>query len=149
MKKFKFRLQSLLRYREFLERRAQLEAADIQSRIRICEDAIRRHREQYDSILKDFEKELQRGIRSERYTSFTAYLGKIESDMETDIQHRKKLFDELARKQQELMKRSVHKKVMVNFKQKQTESYYSRMLKDIQKETDEMIIMRKTRDGQI
>lgn len=149
MKKFQFRLQFLLRYREYRERLIQLELAQIRAQIQACETRLNGYRNQFDETLYRLEHELDKGIEANRYMSFNDYLAGIESNIEQEKSRRQNLIDTQKRKQNELLKWTVDKKILIHLKQRQKEAYYSRMLKNSQKETDDMLIVRKARGKQL
>mgnify|MGYP001320485498 CR=1 FL=1 len=139
-------MQALLRYREYLERRMQLEVAKIRSDILECDDCILHCKGTIDDALQHLDRETVCGIDSTRYLHYTAYLTGMESLLESQNLRRKKLLQVLGRKQEKLLKQSVKKKALENLKEHRKEKYYRQVRKYEDKETDDASILKKARD---
>jgi flagellar export protein FliJ len=139
-------MQSLLRYRQYLERRMQLEVAKVQSDISECDDCIKKCKSSIDGTFQHLEKETVSGIDGGRYLHYTAYLAGLGSFLESQNLRRKKLFQVLSKKQQKLSQQSVKKKALENLKEHRKEEYYRDLMKCQDKETDDTNILRKARD---
>ena len=70
----------------------------------------------------------------------------MESFVKSEGVRRQELLHVLTKKQKELERKTISKKVMENLKDRRKEEYYKAMLKDMYKETDDMIILRKAKD---
>lgn len=145
MKRFQFRLEPLLRYREYLEQQAQQEVAKVRSEILACEERIAKYEKDSAETAQELDEEVASGIDSKRYQHYTRYLEGIESSLETENMNRKELLKLLSEKQKQLTQRSVDKKVLEKLKNRRRENYYREALKTLQKETDDMIVVRKAR----
>ncbi len=146
MKKFQFRLESLLRFRAFGERMAQIAVAGAQLNIRECEASIKQSEKDLVFTAKKLDTEMSSGIDANRYQWYTSYIAGIETFLEAERKRLEKLLKILVEKQKKLAQKSMEKKVMGNLKDRKKEEYYSDMVKSIQKETDDTIIIRKARD---
>ena len=146
MKKFQFRLQPLLRYREYLERLAKIEVSNVLIDIAESEKRIDHAKDSRSVTATRLDEESSRGISSERFRLFTNYIEGIEAFLETENEHRRQLLELLVEKQKKLTQKSVEKKVLENLKKKRKEQYYGELRKSIQKEADDTIIVRKARD---
>ncbi|HIJ55063.1 MAG TPA: flagellar export protein FliJ [Deltaproteobacteria bacterium] len=143
MRLFKFRLESLLRYREHLAEQTQLEVARIRSDILVCEDRIARLEMSYAHTAEELDQKMGSGIDVKQYKQFTHFLAGIESNIESENMQRRELLKRLEEKQKELKQRTTDKKTLENLKNQRREDYYQKMLKLDQKESDEMVILRQ------
>lgn len=143
MKRFQFRLEPLLRYREHLLQQAQLEVARVRADLLACEERILQHEKDYQETGQELDGEIAAGIESKRYKHYTAYLAGVESNLAAENQRRKELLKRLDEKHRHLLQRSIDKKVLENFKNRRREDYYRQSLKTIQKESDDTSILRK------
>ena len=143
MKRFKFRLDPVIRYREYRERIAQIGLARetqalVESKNRISEiEQARRY------TVSELDSEQKQGIEVDRHLIFTAYLqglrDEIESERERLVEIDKRIREKLEAAKVETMK----KKTLEWIKQIQ----YSKHLKWInraeQKAADELIGLKK------
>ncbi len=146
MKRFRFRLASLLRYRQYLERKAQLEVARVRSDIVACDRRIGQLKNDFEAAGRRLETEAETGVDAVRYLLFTNYLSGIDSFIEAENERRKRFLKELAKKQKILAERSMEKKILENLEERKKEAYYHEMLTAERKEADDTIILRKARD---
>jgi flagellar protein FliJ len=144
MKKFKFRLEPVMRYREFLERQKQLEVAKARSDVVTCEASIERTRSAFIETVGELEKEAGLGMDAARFLQFRGYMSGLEAFEASEIKRRSKLLGVLVERQKELTKKSVEKKVMEKLKVRYREEYYTAMFKEEQKGLDDMIVIRGT-----
>lgn len=145
MKKFKFRLEPLMRYREFLERQKQLEVAKARSDVLSCEQSIERTRIAFSETVNLLEDDLGKGMDAVRFLRVKNYLSGLESFENTEKERRSKLIGILTQRQKELEKKSIEKKAIEKLKLKQKEEYYTVMNKEEQKSLDDIIILRQAR----
>jgi len=143
MKRFQFRLDPLLRYREFLMEQAQQEVATVRVAVQACEERIARHEKAYDETAHELDQEMSAGVDVKRYKHYTDYLAGIESDLKKEQHALKELLTHLEEKQAQLSQRSIDKKVLENLKNRRREEYYREMMDTMQKETDDIVIVRK------
>ncbi len=145
MRRFQFRLASLLRYREYLEKQAKQAVASVRSDIVQCEERIARYETEQAETTKALEEEIATGIDSKRYTHYTDFIESIDAGIQTEAVHREALRTLLLEKQKQLAQRSVDKKVLEKLKDRRREEYYQEALRTFQKETDDMIVTRNER----
>jgi flagellar FliJ protein len=142
MKKFKFRLDSLLRYRSFLEHQKRLEVAaahnDVlasQNRILEMEQAARSTGDTRDAILSS-------GMDSMQLQWFNNYLNGLSSLRVSEEAQHETLKQTLIRKQQELTEKAAARKAVENLKERRKEAYYREALRLEQQGIDELVILR-------
>ena len=145
MKKFKFRLEPLLRYRAYLEEQKKLEVAKAGADVLECEQAIVRCQLAVDHTQTRLSADLESGVDATRFHLFCNYLSGLEQTTDLEQNKLQDLSALLAAKKEELAKQSVERKVIGNLKKRQKESYYTEMLKDEQKALDDTVILRHIR----
>ncbi len=100
----------------------------------------------YDETSGEFNDEMSRGISSDRFHFFTDYLSSVESLIEREEQKKEAFAGILKEKQIVLKQKSIERKTIEKLKEKQKSEYYDKMLKDMQKEVDDMVIIRQKRE---
>jgi len=145
MKKFQFKLESLRRYREFLERQKQLEVSKARSDVLSCEEAIEKTRAAHAETVGNLEADLGRGMDAARFLQAVNYMSGLESFAASEEKRRVGLLKTLTRRQEELARKSVEKKAIERLKERQKEEYYTAMLKEEQKNMDDTVILRQAR----
>lgn len=145
MKKFRFRLEPIMKYREFLERRKQLEVAKARSDVFSCEEAIQETRAAFSETVSSLEADLSEGMDAARFLQIRNYLSGLEFFEISEEKRRIGLLKVLTRRQEELARKSVEKKAIEKLKTRQREEYYTAMLKEEQKTMDDTIILRHAR----
>ena len=145
MKKFKFRLEPLMRYREFLERQKKLEVAKARSDVLSCEQSIEQAHAAFLETVNLLEDDLGKGMDAVRFLQVQNYLSGLESFEKMERKRRGKLLGVLSQRQKELAKKSVEKKAIEKLKLRQKEEYYTLMSKEEQKSLDDIIILRQAR----
>jgi flagellar protein FliJ len=145
MKRFQFRLESLLRYREHLLEQAQQEVARIRADILACDERIAHMEKDSAETDQELDKEVSAGIDVKRYQHYTKYLEGIESNIGRENLRQKQLMKLLEEKQKHLHQRAVDKKVLENLKNRRRDDYYKDLIQTLHKETDDTVIVRQAR----
>ncbi len=146
MKKFKFSLESLLSYKTHLELIAKQETAVARAAVNKCRNRIDTCRNNIKETQIKLVKETEEGIPMERYKIHTDFLDGSEREIEYLFGELIKLNEVLQKKQEILKRKSIEKKTIENLKEKKKTEYYFAMEKEIQKQTDDMIIVKKSRE---
>jgi flagellar protein FliJ len=146
VKRFCFRLESLLRYRQYLERKSQLEVARVRAEIMACERRIDQLKKDAEVAGVDLAMESEAGVDAGRFLLFTNYLSGIDSVIAMEDERRKTHMTELVRKQKVLAEKSRDKKMLDNLKERRKTEYYQEMLAAERKEADDTVILRKARE---
>ena len=146
MKRFRYRLEPILKYRKHMERTAQLETAKASSAVSECRHTIDMLNLDYHQHALELEKKMTSGIDAEHYLVYRSYMNGMEAAIDGEEERHKQLKKILRKKQDVLKERSISKKVISNLKDRRKKKYYEDMLKSEQKETDDAIIVRKARD---
>ena len=143
MKRFKFRLDPVIRYREYRERIAQIGLARetqalVESKNRISEiEQARRY------TVSELDSEQKQGIEVDRHLIFTAYLQGLRDEIESERERLVEIDKRIREKQEAAKVETMKKKTLEWIKQTQ----YSKHLKWInraeQKAADELIGLKK------
>jgi flagellar FliJ protein len=149
MKKFQFRLETLRKYREFIERQKQLEVARARFEVLSCEEAIETARAAHSQTAGSLEADLENGVDAARFMQIRNYMAGLEALEASEEKRRIGLLKELTRRQKELARKSVEKKAIERLKERQKEAYYGAMQKEEQKEMDDTMILRQARSQDI
>lgn len=145
MKRFEFRLQPLLEYRQYLEKLAQQNTARAQmdvkkSRYRIAElEQIR------DNSREKVENIVINGISASEFQQYQQYLAALDSGIMAEKSRKAQLSETLKKKLVELKQKSIDKKVMEFYKKRVKENYDHDMRITEQKEIDEIVSIKTAR----
>lgn len=143
MKRFKFRLDPVIRYREYRERIAQLSLARetralIESRNRISEmQQTRRH------IFSELDSEQKRGIEVDRHRVFTTYLQGLHDEIESESEHLVETGKRISKKQKAVKAETIKKKSLESIRQTKYSKYLERINRAEEKAADELIGLKK------
>jgi len=146
-KKFIFRLESLLRYRQHLERMAQQKVAQAYLSVSECEYRINSIADALSETLKDLEERMLAGIEAQQVQLYSSYVVSLESALESERNRLQGLKRALKEAQDKLAKKAVEKKVLENLKDRKKSEYYDEVTRLFQKETEELNIIRNARDS--
>jgi len=145
MKRFQFRLEPLLSYREHLLGQAQQEVARIRADVLACDERIALLEKDSAVTNQELDKEVSTGIDVKRYQHYTKYLEGIESNLGAENLSRKQMVKLFEEKQKHLRQRSIDKKVLENLKNRRRDDYYKDLIQRLHKETDDIVIVRQAR----
>ena len=145
MKRFEFKLQPLLNYREYLERVARQNIAKASLDVENCKKKITYLKQTYDQKTEKIEDLVANGVNASEFRLHHKYLDAVESSIEDEISRKFKLKKVLKEKLLELKKRSIDKKAMELYREKLKDEYTQEILKIEQKELDEISSIKTAR----
>ena len=145
MKKFKFKLDSLLRVRSFQEDQQKLAVVAARQEVITCEERIDEIRLQARKAAETLETSLVEGIDAMRLKWSNDHLSGLSALRVLEEGRHRELMKILICKQQELTKKTIARKVVENLKSRKKEDYYQEAIKAEQKEMDDMVILRSAR----
>lgn len=146
MKRFAFRLQPLLNYREYLERLAQQGVARTQVDIRHCEQQIEQLKARMVKSQADLDTDMQKGLNARQFRQHYQFMGRVESDIRDELVSKEKLLKTLALRLETLKKKTIDRKVIEKLKQRRSEEYSQAFQKSEQKTLDEISSVKKARE---
>ncbi|MDR1702764.1 MAG: flagellar export protein FliJ [Sporomusaceae bacterium] len=145
MKKFQFRLETLLKYREIKEERAQLVFAEADTIYRYEKSILEKFAAILEDTLQRFYEKQKKSITAEELHLYNAYIVATENNI--SIQTRKVISAENHRQDclQKLEEAMKQRKLVENLKSKQLERHYLEFLQEEQKYLDEIGTQRSVR----
>ncbi|MCD4722757.1 MAG: flagellar export protein FliJ [Desulfobacula sp.] len=145
MKRFEFKLQPLLSYRQYLERLAQQNTAKANMNVQNCEKQITYLKQTYDQNADTIENIVVKGVKASEFRRYHDYLDSVESRIEDEKLRKIDLKKVLKEKLLELKKKSVDKKAMEIYREKLKTEYTQEIIKIEQKELDEISSLKTAR----
>ncbi|MCF6247328.1 MAG: flagellar FliJ family protein [Desulfobacula sp.] len=145
MKRFQFKLESLLNYRKYLERLAQQETARAQMDVKTCEAAIVQLKAVFHQQSNQIEEVLLKGMTASQFRQSHDYLDAVKNQIEGGNRRKTQLKGILKEKVKKLKKKSIDKKAMELYREKQKEIYTQEFIKLEQKEQDEISSLKTAR----
>ena len=145
MKRFAFKLQPLLNYRQYLERLAQQNTARAHMDVKNCEKQITNLKQTYDQNSDKIENIVVKGVKASEFRRYHHYLDSVESGIEDEKLKKIELKKVLKKKLSDLKKKSVDKKAMELYREKLQNEYTQEIIKIEQKELDEISSLKTAR----
>jgi len=145
MKRFEFKLQPLLNYRQYLERIAQQNTAKAHMDVKNCEKQILDLKKRYIQNADLIEDIMAEGVSASEFKRYYNYLDSVENSIEDEKSRKVKLNKVLKAKLLELKKKSVDKKAMELYQDKLKAEYTKEIIKLEQKELDEISSLKTAR----
>jgi len=146
MKRFEFKLQSLLNFRKHLERMAQQDMAKTVMEISACEKQIDSLQTNHGQSVQRLEEIVEKGVGAEQFKQHQAYLGEMMRMIVQEKQQKIQLGKILGKKRFALKKRSIDKKAMERLRERKAKEYNQELLMAEQKELDEISSLKKARE---
>lgn len=143
MRPFSFRLGSILNYRNYLEKRAQIDVFSSRNEYTGREREIKRLAEKRMEIARGCRDEGFRGVDVPLYRIYRSFLEKLDHDLEGARISLKKAEEEVKAKESVLKKESIKKKTLEILKDLQLKRYLERLEREEQKAMDELVIIRR------
>lgn len=147
MKKFQFRLNSFLGYRKHLEQEAKQAVSLTRTKISDCQKRINLYQISQEKNIMELHEKMTSGIEAQQITIYTSYHDRLNIIIHNENLQYANLQKELSHKQKLLKQRSIEKKAIENLKLRKKEEYYKDLVDSLQKESEDMIIIRKIREN--
>ncbi len=142
MKKFAFRLETLLKYRRNLEEKEKAELLQMLARLRReqnhLEDLQRKHQE----VLVELTEQRSAGADYGDTSWFYIYLDRLRFEMRRSTERIIRLEQEVQDQKAILIEASKKKKILDSLKTKQHKSHLAAEEKQEQKSTDDLVVVR-------
>ena len=146
MKRFVFKLQSLLNYKKHLEQIARQEMAKTVAEVNTCEQQIQDLKDNRESSALRLDTLVEKGVDAKEFKLYHGFLTAVDQ-MIVDEKNRKfKLEKVLNEKRSILKKRTIDKKAMERLRDRRAEEYTREMLREEQKELDEIAALKTARE---
>jgi flagellar FliJ protein len=146
MKRFEFKLQSLLNFRKHLEQMAQQDMARAVMDVTACEKLIDSLQNTHGQWVIRLENLVEDGVGAKEFNQYHAYLGAM-TQMITEEKHQETQLNKiLQEKLLILKKRTIDKKAMERLREKRSKEYNLDLLAEEQKELDEISSLKTARE---
>ena len=131
----------MLKYRNYLERRAKIDLFNAQNDVLRKKKEIERLSDERMKIARERSKEGFRGINVSKYQMYRSFLQKLDDDLETAHISLKKKEATIEEKKVALKKESIRKKTLETLKDLQLKRHMKQLEREEQKVMDELAIM--------
>ena len=146
MKKFSFRLESLMKYRRYLELQAQQDVARAYRDVRACEMRIHTLEHEHSRTAQTLDRAAAKGITANDFKNYSDYLDGLTDDLAQLLQQKTALGAELRENQTILTRRSVDRQVLERLKTRKRNEYIQGFLRSEQNASDEIASLKKARE---
>jgi flagellar export protein FliJ len=143
MKPFSFRLDSILRYRDYLEKRAQRDLFSAKNEYMEKVKAVKRLAKEKVETGRRCKDEGFKGIDVALYQIYLSFMQGLDNDIEGAHISIKKAEGKVKAQEVALRKESIKKKTLEFLKGLQLKRYLEGLDKEEQKVVDELVILRK------
>jgi len=143
MKKFKFRLAAVLRYRKYLEQNAQLELVKAKNAVIEKRNLIERLKQNRLKAILELKDREDKGVSVGRHRFYTNYITGTDAALEEEHKQLLVLEKEMRRHQEIVRKEQIKRKTLEKIEEKQKNEYNSEYIKFEQKSMDEMVVIRR------
>lgn len=145
MKQFKFKLQPLLSYRQYLERIAQQNTARAILDVKNCENQINNLKKTRDQNTDRIDAIVVDGVKASELRRYHQYLDTVETSIKDEKTRKIELNKFLNERLLELKKKSIEKKAMEIYRETLNARYTQELIKIEQKELDEISSLKTAR----
>ncbi len=146
MKKFGFRLESLVKYRQYQELQAQQDVARAYRDVRECEKRIQTLEHEHAQTAQILDRAVIGGIRANDFKIYSDYLDGLVDALGQQRQLQAALELTLREKQALLTQRSVDRQVLERLKTRKRNEYLQDFLRAEQNASDEIASLKKARE---
>jgi len=143
MRRFSFRLDRILNYRRYLEKKAQRDLFDARNAYRARGREVKRIVRKRIEIARICSDKGFKGMGVPQYLIYKSFLQGLNHDLEEAHTNLKKGEEEVKAQQVALKKESIKKKSLETLKDLQVDKYRKRSEREEQKVMDELVITRK------
>ena len=143
MKPFTFRLERMLHYRGYLERRAQIDLYNTRNAYKAQEEEIKELVQMKGELDKEWRDEGARGIPVPLYHIYRSFMNKLGMDLEKAHHRLKELEKQVKAKEAVLKEETIRKKTLENLKDLQFDRFMQQLNTEEQKEMDEVVILKR------
>ena len=146
MKRFQFKLQSLLKYKRHLEQVAKQEMAKTVADIQTCEQRITGLQKDRISATDQLESQVEKGMGAGRFNRYTEFITALDQSIILERNKKNELEKILGDKREALKQRTIEKKSLERLREKQAREYTHEMIREEQKSLDEIASLKTARE---
>ncbi len=147
MKKFTFKLESVLKYRKHLENLAQEEVVKAHINVINSEKKLKYLKQESLKSTQELDKSTLKGITATLFRQYNDYIDSVQGDIVAKIKELQTLKQIFAQKHKELTQKSVDRKIIERLKEKKRLEYMDEVLTEEQIIADEVASLKKAREG--
>lgn len=146
MKRFEFKLQSLLNYKRHLEEMARQEMARAVADVTACERRIQELEGEKEAAAQNLETLVEKGVDAQAFKMYHGFLGALDQTM-AEHRHKKMSLEKiLEEKRSALTQRTIDKKAMERLRERRAKEFVREMLREEQKGLDEIAALKTARE---
>jgi flagellar FliJ protein len=145
MKRFSFRLDSILRYRRYQEKRAYRDLVNVRHEQAQRQRAAKQLADKRMEASEACTEEGFKGMDVPRYHLYKSFLGSLNKDIHKAHLELRQGEEDIYAKQSVLTRRSVEKKSLEVLRDLKVKAYNLKIEQEEQKAMDELVILRKDR----
>lgn len=146
MKKFSFRLESLMKYRQYQELQAQQDVARAYRDVQVCEIRIHTLELAHSRTAQTLDRAAVKGITANEFKNYSDYLDGLADDLAQLLRQKTALATQLREKQALLTRRSVDRQVLERLKTRKRNEYIQGFQRSEQNASDEIASLKKARE---
>ncbi|WP_020587774.1 flagellar export protein FliJ [Desulfobacter curvatus] len=146
MKKFRFRLESLLKYKRHLEQVAKQEMAQAVANVLACEQRITGLQNDRISATEQLDTLVEKGMGAGQFNRYRQFITAIDQTIILERNKKIELEKILDEKRNALKQRTIDKKSLERLREKQDREYTHEMLREEQKGLDEIASLKTARE---
>lgn len=139
MKRFKFRLDPVIRYRQYLERIAQINLAKEKHALIETKNRISKIEQTKQYAAGELEREQEQGIEVDRHRVFTDYLRGLGEEVESESERLIEIGKRIRERQETVKAETIKKKTLEWVKQAEHSKYLELITRAEYKEADELV----------
>ncbi len=146
MKRFEFRLESLMTYKAHLEQMARREMADALAEVNRCEHQIQTLEQERRSAVLRLENLVEKGMSAMTFKRHHGFLSALDQMLADEKQSKRVLVKKMEETRTMLNKRTIEKKALERLREKQSKKYTQEILREEQKQVDEIAGIKTARE---
>ncbi|PIE62650.1 MAG: flagellar export protein FliJ [Desulfobacter postgatei] len=146
MKKFQFRLQSLLKYKRHLEQIARQEMAKAVADLLTCEARITALEKDKISAADQLDALVEKGMGAGHFSRYRQFITSLDQTIILERNKKTELEKILEQKRNELKQRTIDKKSLERLRETQARKYTHKMIQEEQKSLDEIASLKTARE---
>jgi flagellar export protein FliJ len=143
MKAFSFRLESVLNYRKFLEKKAMMQLMGEKKLYAEVETSISHFKSKKSEVAKLCHLAGSKGVNASQYQTYKSYLEKLRDDIEKATIELKEKEKDIKEQEMVLKSETVKKKALETLRNRHFEEHISMAEKAEQKYMDEVVILQR------
>jgi len=143
MRRFAYRLERVLQYRRFLEKKAMLQLSKLKQEYRRVENRIGALNFKRIQVAEKCRRKSLQGVDAANYETYQGYLQKLKMDLDAASRELKEMAAGIQNQESVLKSESIKRKALETHKESRWRDYCERSAKEEQKFLDDLVILRQ------